>query len=117
MFLFFVLILSFTLIVFSCILFNSCISPNLQYGSEVWGAFITSKRPDANIFKQIMFKDTNIMEKLCIFVFVSKFWEFIPNHPIMPVEQNWGECILPIIFLAILLNTGTVCVQLMKLFS
>ena len=49
-----------------CILFNSCISPILQYGSEVWGAFITSKKPDANIFKQNMFKDTNIMEKLHI---------------------------------------------------
>ena len=56
-----------------------------------------------------------ILCKNSIFVFVSKFWEFIPNHPIMPVEQNWGECILPIIFIAMLLNIGTVCVQLMKI--
>ena len=49
------------------------------------------------------------------FVFGSKFWEFIPNHPIMPVEQNWDECILRIIFIAMLLNIGTVCVRLMKI--
>ena len=42
-------------------------------------------------------------------------WEFILNHPIMPVEQNWGECILPIIFIVMLLNIGTVFVQLMKI--
>ena len=59
-----------------------------------------------------------ILWKNSILVFVSKFWEFIPNHPIMPVEQNWGECILRIIFIAMLLNIGTVCVRLMgRLFS
>ena len=50
-----------------------------------------------------------ILWKNSIFAFVSKFWEFIPNHPIIPVEQNRGECILRIIFIAMLLNIGTVC--------
>ena len=62
------------------------------------------------IFSKKICSKILILWKNSVFFFVSKFWEFIPNHPIMPVEQNWSECTLPIIFIVMLLNIGTVCV-------